>query len=65
MFWAGYSGMVFLPSTVAPIGLSDGLPVGVQIVGRRGDDARTLAGAAVIENRLAASIGQYIRNTDG
>jgi len=41
------------------------LPVGVQIVGRRGDDARTLAVAAVIESRLAASIGQYIRNTDG
>ena len=39
MLWAGYSGMVFLPSTVAPIGrAADGLPVGVQIVGRHHDD---------------------------
>ncbi len=34
MFWAGYSGASYLPSTVAPIGLtSEKLPVGVQIVG--------------------------------
>jgi amidase len=34
LFWAGYSGMAYLPSTVAPIGLTrSGLPVGVQIVG--------------------------------
>ena len=35
MFWAGYSGMANLPSTVAPAGFTTaGLPVGVQIVGR-------------------------------
>ena len=34
LFWAGYSGMVYLPSTVAPAGFTpDGLPVGVQIIG--------------------------------
>ncbi len=34
MFWAGFSGMAYLPSTVAPIGLAaDGLPAGVQIIG--------------------------------
>ncbi|UCD82066.1 MAG: amidase, partial [Desulfobacterales bacterium] len=34
MFWAGYSCNFYLPSTVAPAGFaSDGLPVGVQIVG--------------------------------
>jgi amidase len=39
MFWAGYSGMCFLPSTVAPIELSGGrLPVGVQIVGPQHGD---------------------------
>src|SRR5262249_28400717 len=33
MFWAGYSGAFYLPSTVAPTGLSpQGLPIGVQIV---------------------------------
>jgi len=34
LFWAGYSGMVYLPSTVAPAGFTPGgLPVGVQIIG--------------------------------
>jgi amidase len=34
LFWAGYSGVSYLPSTVAPIDLSpEGLPIGVQIVG--------------------------------
>ena len=33
LFWAGYSGVVYLPSTVAPVGLHQGLPVGVQIIG--------------------------------
>ena len=33
LFWAGYSGGFYLPSTVAPIGLTpQGLPAGVQIV---------------------------------
>jgi amidase len=34
LFWAGYSGVAYLPSTVAPCGFTPaGLPVGVQIVG--------------------------------
>jgi amidase len=34
LFWAGYSCVSYLPSTVAPIGLTkSGLPVGVQIIG--------------------------------
>lgn len=33
LFWAGFSGLVYLPSTVAPAGFTrQGLPVGVQIV---------------------------------
>jgi amidase len=33
MFWAGFSGVVYLPSTVSPIGLTrSGLPVGVQAI---------------------------------
>ena len=34
LFWAGYPCGYYLPSTVAPIGLALGLPVGIQIVGR-------------------------------
>lgn len=34
MGWAGLTNSVFLPSTIAPVGMtSDGLPVGIQIVG--------------------------------
>ena len=34
LFWAGYPCGYYLPSTVAPIGLAHGLPVGIQIIGR-------------------------------
>ena len=34
MFWAGYSGVVGLPSTAVPLGLTaEGLPVGAQVIG--------------------------------
>ena len=34
LFWAGYPGLVGLPATVIPLGLSpDGLPIGAQIIG--------------------------------
>ncbi|MFN0316057.1 MAG: amidase [Burkholderiales bacterium] len=50
MFWAGYSGMAYLPSTVAPIGLAeDGLPVGVQIIGPRYGDHTCIAFAQLLE----------------
>ena len=50
LFWAGYSGMCLLPSTVAPIELSGGrLPVGVQIVGPQHGDHRTIEVARLIE----------------
>ncbi|MGH8765934.1 MAG: amidase [Burkholderiales bacterium] len=53
MFWAGYSGMCLLPSTVAPIGLAAGkLPVGVQIVGPQYGDYRTLEVARLIEQQV-------------
>ena len=49
MFWAGYSGMCFLPSTVAPVGLTkEGLPVGVQIVGPQYGDLLTIRFAQLI-----------------
>jgi len=50
MFWAGYSGMCYLPSTVAPIELAGGrLPVGVQIVGPQYGDYLTIEVARLIE----------------
>lgn len=57
MFWAGYSGASYLPSTVAPIGLtSEKLPVGVQIVGPQYGDYRTIAVAQLIERDYRAFV---------
>jgi amidase len=52
MFWAGYSGMCYLPSTVAPAGFSAGLPVGVQIVGPQYGDLTCIAFAQLLEREL-------------
>ena len=49
LFWAGYPCGYYLPSTVAPIGLANGLPVGIQIVGRLYDDRTCLHMAGLIE----------------
>jgi amidase len=50
IFWAGYSGVTYLPSTAAPIGQSsDGLPIGVQIIGPQYGDYSTIAFAKLLE----------------
>ncbi len=50
MFWAGFSGMAYLPSTVAPAALSpEGLPVGVQIIGPQYGDLTCIAFARLLE----------------
>ena len=50
LFWAGYSGMVLLPSTVAPVGVAaDGLPVGVQIVAPQYLDYSAIRFAQILE----------------
>lgn len=57
MFWAGYSGMCFLPSTVAPAGLTQqGLPVGVQIVGPQYADYTTIRFAQLLEREYGGFV---------
>lgn len=53
MFWAGFSGMCYLPSTVAPVALTAaGLPTGVQIIGPQYGDLGTIAVATLIEKHF-------------
>jgi amidase len=57
LFWAGYPAMAYLPSTVAPIGLTaEGLPVGVQIVGPQFSDLTCIAFARMIEREFQAFV---------
>jgi amidase len=50
MFWAGYPGMCYLPSSVAPAGASpEGLPIGVQIVAGQYRDLTSIALAQWLE----------------
>ena len=52
MFWAGYSCNFYLPSTVAPVGLaSDGLPVGIQIIGPQYGDYTCIQFARLLEQQ--------------
>ena len=55
MWWAGISGMCYLPGTAAPIGLSpEGLPLSVQIVGPQYGDLSTIRFAQLIEREYYA-----------
>jgi amidase len=51
LFWAGYTGMAYLPSSVAPIGFTpSGLPVGVQIAGPQYGDRVCIEFARLLED---------------
>ncbi len=56
LFWAGYPGHVYLPATVAPIGLAQSqgvaLPVGVQIIGPQYHDYRCIRFAQLLEQHF-------------
>ncbi|MGQ0674514.1 MAG: amidase [Rhodospirillales bacterium] len=57
LFWAGYSGAFYLPSTVAPAGFTpQGLPVGVQIVGPQYGDRTTIEFARLLEKEFQAFV---------
>ncbi|HVK81330.1 MAG TPA: amidase family protein, partial [Verrucomicrobiae bacterium] len=49
--WISLATLCGLPATAIPIAAS-GLPIGLQIIGRRGDDSKTLAVAAAIEREF-------------
>jgi len=51
LFWAGFTGVCFLPSTVIPTGPNaQGLPIGVQIAGPEYGDRITLRAAQLLED---------------
>jgi amidase len=51
--WAGLASMAYLPATVAPIGLtSNGLPVGVQIIGPYMEDRTSIHFAKLLEENM-------------
>jgi amidase len=53
MDWIALATVCGLPATAVPIGTdANGLPVGLQIIGPRGGDSKTLAVAQAIEERL-------------
>ena len=57
IFWAGLTGVSYLPSTVVPTGLDNqGLPIGVQIVGREMGDLFTIDFARQVD----AEIGGFV-----
>ncbi len=50
LFWAGMAVCCYLPSTVIPTGPSaDGLPIGLQIIGRQYGDLETIGLAKLLE----------------
>ena len=57
MFWAGYPGVVFLPGTCAPVGLSrSGLPCGLQIIGPHMSDLTTIHFARLMEQNIGGFV---------
>ena len=53
LFWAGYSSLVYLPSTVAPAGFTPArLPVGVQIIGQQYGDRTCIEFARHLEREF-------------
>jgi amidase len=57
MFWAGYSGLVYLPSTVGPIGLTaSGLPIGYQAIAASGRDKTATTFSRLVEKEIVGFV---------
>ena len=57
LFWAGYSGGYYLPSTIAPMGLtSQGLPAGIQIIARQYCDYTSIRFAELLEKEYGGFV---------
>jgi amidase len=57
LFWAGYSGVVYLPSTVGPAGLTpSGLPVGYQAIAASGRDKTATRFSQLVEREIGGFI---------
>lgn len=57
VFWAGLTGVAYLPSTVVPTGLDDaGLPIGIQIIGPEYSDLVTVGVARLLESAGCAFV---------
>jgi len=57
LFWAGYSGVVYLPSTVGPAGiLANGLPVGYQAIAAHLHDRTAIRFAECIEREIGGFV---------
>jgi amidase len=57
LLWAGLAGALYLPASVAPLALSaDGLPTGVQIIGRQYGDLTCLRFAGLLEREYRAFV---------
>ena len=51
-FWISLPTLAYLPVTVAPVGQSQALPVGMQIVGPYLEDHTTIKFASLLENLI-------------
>ena len=57
LFWAGYSGCFYLPSTVAPMGPTpQGLPAGIQIITRAYGDLTSIRFAELLEKEYGGFV---------
>jgi amidase len=57
LLWAGYSGVVYLPSTVGPAGLTRaGLPVGYQAIAASGRDKTATAFSRLVEREIVGFV---------
>jgi amidase len=57
VFWAGLTGVSYLPSTVIPTGLdSQSLPIGVQIVAREMGDLMSIDFARLVDHELGGFV---------